>query len=185
VRVAAGVLLDRDQRRHSAPFAIDSPHQMARALRRNHHHVNVGGWNDRLEVNAESVRDPEHFAGMQIRFDGLFVEVALRLVGCEHVDPVGALAGLIRRYHDHAVSPSLGGARPVRVEPDDDFESAVAKILRLGVSLAAIPQNGDRLALQYFGLRVAFIENFDHQRAPLDPRNCDAQGRKKPLRYRG
>ena len=30
VRVAAGILLDRDQRRHPAPFAIHAPHQVSR-----------------------------------------------------------------------------------------------------------------------------------------------------------
>ncbi len=41
VRVAAGILLDRDQRRHSAPFGVHAAHQMPGTLGSDHHHVHV------------------------------------------------------------------------------------------------------------------------------------------------
>ena len=149
---------------------------MSRALGRDHHHVHVGGRNDGLEMNAEAVRDAENFSGMQIGLDELLVDLRLGLVGSENLDPVGALGGLVGSHHDHAVGPRLLGALASRVEPNDDFVSAVAKILRLRVSLAAIADDGDRLALQCLGLRVAFIKNSNHQRAPLDHK-----GRKEAL----
>ena len=141
---------------------------MSRTLGSDHHHVNVRRRNDRLEMNAEAVRNAQNLSRMQIGLDGLFVEFALGFIGSEDLDPVGALGGFVGRHHDHAIGSRLLRALARRVEPDDDFESAVAEILRLGVSLAAVTDNGDRLALQRLGLGVAFVKNSNHQRAPLD-----------------
>jgi len=84
---------------------------------------------------------------MKIGLDELVIDLALRLVG---VSTWIQSARLLphRRHHDHAIGSRLLRAWPARVEPDDDFVSAVAKILRLRVSLAAVAQDGDRLALQ-------------------------------------
>ena len=98
-------------------------------------------------MNAEAVGDAENLSGVEIRLDELVVDLSLGLIGGEHVNPVGALRGLVRGHHDHAIGPRLLGARTVRVQPDNHFVSAVAKILRLRVSLAAVAQDGDRLAL--------------------------------------
>src|SRR5579864_6354113 len=163
----AGILLNREQCRHAAPFAVDTPDEMPRTLGSDHHHIHITGRNDRFEVNAEPVRDPEDFSGMQIGLDGLFVERTLRFVRREYVDPVRALGGLVGRHDDHAIGSRLLRTLPVGIEADDDFVSAVAKILSLGVSLASIAKDGDRLALQYLRLGIAFIKNSDHYRAPL------------------
>ena len=167
VSVSAGILMDRQQRWHTAAFAINAADQMSRALGSDHHHVNVGRRNDRLEMNAESMRNAQNLSGMQIGLDGLFVQLALRLVGREQVNPVGALGGLIGSHDNHAVGPRLLRALARRIEADNDLKTAVAEILGLRVSLAAIANNGDCLALQRLGPRVAFVENGDHRIAPL------------------
>ena len=178
VSVAAGILLNREQRWNAAAFGINAANEVAGALGSNHHDVNVVRRHDSFEMNAEAVRNAEHLAGMQIRLDGLLVEFALGFVGSEYVDPVGALGGLVWSDDDHAVGSRLLRAGPVGVEANDNFVSAVAEILGLGVSLAAVTEDGDRLALQCLGLRVAFIKNSDHQCAPLDAALV-GQGRKR------
>ena len=162
VRAAAGILLNRDQGGHASAFRIHAAHQMSGTLGSNHHYVHVGGWNDGFEMNAEAVGDPENFSRMQIGLDELVVDLSLGLVGREHMDPVGALGSLVRGNHDHAIGPCLLRANSVRVKTDDDFVSAVAKILRLRVSLAAIAEDGDCLAFQRLRRGVPFIENFNH-----------------------
>src|SRR5580704_6400437 len=82
------------------------------------------------------------------------------------MDPVGALGGLIRRYHHHAVGASLLCAVAVGVEAHDDFAAAVAQVLRLRVSLAAVAQDGDGFALQGLGIRVVLVKNGSHWEAP-------------------
>src|SRR5579864_764972 len=132
VRSAAGVLLDGKQRRNSAAFRVHAPDEVSRALRSNHQDINVSRRNNGFEMNAESVREAENFSRMQIGLDVLVVEFGLGLVGSKHVDPVGALGGLIGSDNDHTVGLGLLRALAVGVETDDHFVSAVAEILGLG-----------------------------------------------------
>ena len=119
-------------------------------------------------MNAEAVREAENLSRMQIRLDVLLVDVRLGLVGSEHVDPVGALGRLVRSHNDHAIGPRLRRALPVRVQSHDDLETAVAQILCLRMSLAAVAQDGDGLGLQCLRLGIAFIKNRScHRGAPL------------------
>ena len=91
---------------------------------------------------------PRIFPGCRYGLNVLLIHCRLRLIGREHVDPVGALGGLIRSHHHHAIGASLLRAGAVRLEPDNHFVAAVAQILRLRVSLAAVAQDGDGFALQ-------------------------------------
>src|ERR1700739_4234360 len=105
-------------------------------------------------MNAEAVREAENFSRMQIGFDELIVHFGLGLIRCENVDPVGAFGGLIGRDNYHAVGASLLGALAGRIEADDNLVSAVAEILGLRVSLAAIANDCDGFVLQCFGPRI-------------------------------
>ena len=44
--------------------------------------------------------------------------------------------------------------------PDDHFAAAVAEVLRLGVPLAAVAQDGDRLVLEQRQVGIVFVINF-------------------------
>src|ERR1700728_787410 len=134
----AGILLNRNQRRHAAPFAINSPQQMTGTLGRNHHHVHIFWRNDRFEMNAKAVREAENFSWMQIRLDELLVHCGLRFIGGEHIHPVPPLGRLIGSHHHHAIGASLLRAGTRGLQADDDFVAAIAQVLRLRVSLAAV-----------------------------------------------
>ena len=98
-------------------------------------------------MNAESVREAENFSRMQIWPDELLVYRRLRLIRGEHVDPVRALSCLVGRHHRHAIGPRLLRTLPLRVQPNNDLVTAVAQVLRLRMTLAAVSEDGDRLAL--------------------------------------
>src|SRR5437879_13459959 len=134
--VAAGILLNGDQRRDPSSFCVDAADKMAGALGRDHHHVDVSGPHDCIEVNAEAVREAENFSGMEIGFDELVVHFGLGLIRRENVDPVGALGGLVGSHNHHAIGASLLGALAGGIKADDNFVYAVAEILGLRVSLA-------------------------------------------------
>jgi hypothetical protein len=99
---------------------------------------------------------------MQIRLDVLLIYRRLRLIRSEHMNPVGALGGLIRRNHNHAIGASLLRAGPVRLKAHNHLVPAVAQVLRLRMSLAAVAQDGDGFALQGLGIRVVFVEDSSH-----------------------
>src|SRR6202020_25610 len=113
-----------------------------------------------------TVRESQNLSGMEIWLDVLLVNRRLGLVRGEHVNPVGTLGGFIRRHHHHAIGASLLRAWAVRFQPYDDLAAAVAEILGLSVSLAAVAQDGDGFALQGIGIGVVFVENCGHREAP-------------------
>src|SRR5580700_5780662 len=162
----ARILLNRDQRRYPAPLGINPPQQVAWAFGRDHHHVDITGRNDRLEMNAETMREAQNLSGMQIGLDVLLINRRLRLIRREHVDPVGTFRGLIRSHYDHAIGASLLRAGAVRLEAHEHLVAAVAQVLRLCMSLAAVAQDRDGFALQGLRISIVFIKNSSHWQAP-------------------
>jgi hypothetical protein len=57
MRVARGVLVDGDQARHAAALLVFAAHRVARALRRDHEHVDGLLRLDQVEVHVEAVRE--------------------------------------------------------------------------------------------------------------------------------
>ena len=138
MRPPARILLDGNQRRHAAPFAVHPAQEVPGTLRRDHDDIHIARRSDRLEMNAETVREAQHLARMQIRLNELLIHRRLGLIRGEHVNPVGALGGFVRRHHHHAVGSRLLCAGPRGIKPHNHFVSAIAQILRLRVTLAAV-----------------------------------------------
>src|SRR4051812_13001607 len=128
-------------------------------------------------MNAEAVREAENFSRMQVGLDELIVQFCLGFIGSENVNPVGALCGLVWSHNEHPIGARLLGALAGRIESDDDLVTAIAEILRLRVTLAAVANDRDRLALQRIRSRVPLVKNSDCHRAPL----VATRGRKKRL----
>src|ERR1700757_1648343 len=138
---AACVLVNRQQRRHSAAFAVNTPQQVSRALGRDHDDVHIFGRNDGLKVNAEAMRDTENLAGVESGLDLRLVEVALGLVRRQDLYPIGPFSGLGGGQYGHAISLCLLSAGTLRVKPDNHVVATVAQILRLCVALASVSEN--------------------------------------------
>ena len=132
---------------------------MAGALGRNHHDVNVCGRNDGLEMNAEAVRETEDLAFGEAWLNCGFVEVGLSFVRGKNLDPVSFPGRFRRREHAEAIRHRLFGAAAGRVESDDDVVAAVAQVLRLGVSLAAVAEDCDSLAFEGGRISVVLVED--------------------------
>jgi len=120
---------------------------MARALRRHHDHVHAFRRNDRLEVHVKPVRETQHLARRQVRLDRLLVNLRLHFIRQGDDDEVGLLhrvfnAEQLKAAFDRELA--VGGFFAVG---DDDFNAAVAKVLPVGVPLAAKAENGDGFCL--------------------------------------
>src|SRR5712692_6923105 len=160
--VATGVLVHGDERRYTTALRIYTAQQVPRALWGDHHHVHVIWRDDGLEMNAEAMRDPENLAGVEKWLDRGLVYLGLSLVWREDLDPIGALRGLGRRCDCHPVRLGLLCARPLGIEPYNDFVAAIAQVLRLGMALASVTQDGDGFALEGGRLGIMLIENGGH-----------------------
>ncbi len=143
--LAGYILVNGEQRRHALAFLEDLAHAVTRRLWRDHHDVGLGMRLHLAEVHRERVRHEERPALPHVRRD-LLVRLAVVLVGHEQRDDVGVtrrVAGLADR---EPVLLRLCPALAAGLQADDDVVSAVAEVLRVRVTLAAIPDDGDGLA---------------------------------------
>ena len=60
--LAGGVLGHGDEARHAAALGVGAAHEVARALRRDQRHVDVGRRHDLLEADGEAVGDEQRVA---------------------------------------------------------------------------------------------------------------------------
>ena len=158
VRVAARVLVDRDEAGHAAAALIFRAHRVAGALRRDHQHVEIGARLDQVEVNIEPVREHQRCALFHIGRELVAVDLGLQFV---------------RRQHHHDVRPfgrggdvhdldafglrllGRGGPRPQRDR--DLLHAAVSHIENMRVALAAIADHRDFLALDQIEIGVSIV----------------------------
>src|SRR5258708_19925605 len=139
---------------------------MAGTLRRDHDHVHIFRRLDGLEVNREAMREAENFAFVQMRLDGRFVEFGLGLVRRENLYPVGAFGGFGGSDHGHSIGARLLGRAALGIKADDDVVSAIAEVLRLGVSLRALSENGNGFGLDVSRIALLLLKHRDHWYAP-------------------
>ena len=93
MRVAARVLVDRDQAGHAAAADIFAAHGVAGALGRDHDHVDVGARLDQPEMDVEAMREGERGAGLHIALEVVGLDRRLMLVGREDHEDVGPVGG--------------------------------------------------------------------------------------------
>ena len=79
-------------------------------------------------------------------FDRLLVDSVLGLVGNHDHDDVGLFAALATDSTRRPSAFGLVAALASFVQADDDVETRIAQILRVGMTLAAVADDGDRLA---------------------------------------
>ena len=73
--------MHRDERGHAAALDVGAPHEVARALGRDHGDVDVRGRLDQPEADVEPVREEETLARRQMRRDVGVVGALLLGVG--------------------------------------------------------------------------------------------------------
>jgi hypothetical protein len=146
--IARGVLVDGDQARHAAALLVFAAHGVARALRRDHQHVEVLARLDQVEVHVEAVREGEGGAVLHVGVQLVAIDVALQLVGGQHHHDVGPLGGL-GRGHDLEASPFglLGGSRTGLQGDDDVLDAGIAQVERVRMALRAVADDATFLPL--------------------------------------
>src|SRR5260370_29668192 len=81
LRVAGGILLDREQSGRAAPFRENFADAMPRSFWSNHGDVHGGGRLDGVATNIEAMREHQRFPGCAMRRDRFAVELVLLRVG--------------------------------------------------------------------------------------------------------
>ncbi len=132
---------------------------MAGAFWGDQHAVDARGRFDLAEVDVEAVRAHQHVAFLQIRLDVLPINIALEFVGQQNVDDIGLLGGFLGAHRFEAVADRqlvILAAGPLA---DDDVTAAVAEVLRLGVALGTVAEDGDGFAFEDGKIGVVVVIN--------------------------
>src|SRR3546814_2074204 len=96
-------------------------------------------------MEVEAVREGERGAGLQIVGEVVIIDFRLMLVGGGDHDDVGPGGGVLVGHDLEARAFGLLCGRRTGTERDRDLaHAAVAQVLRVGVALAAIADDGDR-----------------------------------------
>ena len=134
---------------------------MAWALRGDERCIVALRWDDLAEVNVESVRAHQQCAFLQIRTNFRLVDISLHFIRQQDVNEVSLLNSLGNRHWLETVANGEVIVRATRALANDDVATAVAKVLSLCMSLAAVAEDGNDLILQEGKVRIGVVINCD------------------------
>src|SRR5690606_21701956 len=101
-------------------------------------------------------------AVLQVRGDGLLVDLGLDGVRDEDHDDVGLGGGLGRGHHAQALLLGLGLGLGALVQTDAHVDAGVAQRQGVGVALAAVTDDRDLAALDDGQVGVGVVEQLGH-----------------------
>ena len=114
------------------------------------------------EVDVEAVGEAQHVAFLHVGGDLLVVDVGGDFVGHEHHDDVAGFGGGFH-FHDLQTSGfSLGPAGAALAQTDDNVHAAFMQVLSMSVTLAAVADDGDSLAVEHAEIAVCVIVLLNH-----------------------
>ena len=154
------VLMDGDEARHAAALLVFAAHGVARAFRRDHADVEIGARLDQVEVDVEAVREHQRRALLHVGLKVVLVDVALQLVGRQHHDDVGPLGRLGDFHHLEAGALGLlGRGRALAQRDGHVLDAAILEVQRVRVTLAAVADDRDLLALDEIDVGITIVIN--------------------------
>jgi hypothetical protein len=109
------------------------------------------------------VPEEDRLALGQVRGDGVGVHVPLHRVRHQDHDHVSFLAGDRRGDHPQALGLGLGPATAVLGEADPDVDTRVPQAQRVGVTLAAVTEDGDLTTLDDRQVGVVVVVHLRHR----------------------
>ena len=154
---ARGVLVHGKEGGNADPFLEQLAQAVTGTLRRDHRHVDTSRRRDGAEVDVESVGKHQRLAGGQIRSDLLLVQTLLDVIRNQHHDHIGFSHRVGHGGDAQTVRLGLRAALASLVQPDDDVDAGIAKIEGMGMTLAAVTDDGHRLALERVESGVALV----------------------------
>jgi hypothetical protein len=134
--------------------------EVAGAFGRDHVEVAALGRFDAAEVDVESVAEDEGLALGHVLGDLGLVDAFLELVGDEHLDDLRVLG---RVGGGHGLEAVILGEIEVRGAGhlrDDDVDAGITQVLGLGVALAAVADDRERLAAERRQAGVLVVVHF-------------------------
>src|SRR4051812_28882328 len=137
--------MDGNQAGDAAPFFELATDKVTGAFWRDEHRIDARRRLDLAKMHVEAVRGHQDCALFQIRADRSPIDVPLHFVGQQDVDDVRLPRRVLSGYWLKAMLDRQLIIRAAGALTDDYVDSAIAEVLGLSVSLAAIAEDGDGL----------------------------------------
>src|SRR6266513_1519143 len=170
------VAVHGDQHRHAPARGVGRAHRVAGGLRRHHPDVEILARLDQAVMDVEAVREGERGAFLDVRLDVFLVHLGVVLVGQQHHDDVGALDRLAEVGDLESALLRLVPGRAALAQANADLDPRFLQVERMGVTLRAVAEDGDLLALdeREIGVLVVIdLHDFTCMKAEK-PRSNDA-----------
>ena len=132
---------------------------MSGSLGSDHGNVYICRRLDQTEVNVEAVSEHEHIAGLKVGLDVLLVHSGLLLIVDQDHDDVRHLSCLSSIVNSESLSLSLSLGLGSLVKAYDDVATGLLEVQRMCMSLAAVADDGNGLALEHGQVAVFLIIN--------------------------
>ena len=160
--LARCILLHSEHIRNTAAFRIGAANEMAGTLRGNHEDIHVLRRNNLLEMDIEAMSKGKSTAGLEVRLDIVLVDIRLLLIGNQNHRDIRLLhsCGNGKDLESMTLSCCLGLA--ALIEADNDIDAALLEIQCMCMALAAISNDGNRLAIHDLPVYILVIISFCH-----------------------
>ena len=103
------------------------------------------------------MREHQRLAGTERWSDGGLVDGTLLLIGHEHHDHVARFGGFGHGTHFQTIRDGLLPGCATRPQPHDDLRARVAQVLRMGMPLTAVSDDGEHAIAQPRALGVTLV----------------------------
>ena len=157
--VACSILLNSDKAGNTLACLVLTSYSVSGALGSDHDNVNVLGGNDAAEVNVEAVCKSKCLACSHIRSDVALINISLLLIGDKDHNDVGNLSSLAYRKYLKSLSLSLSLALGAFVKTYNNVYAAVLEVKGMSMSLRAVTNDSNGLAVESAQVTVRLIEN--------------------------
>jgi hypothetical protein len=135
---------------------------VARTLGGDHADVDVRRGLDEAVADVEAVAEEQRVAVLEVVLHGLLVDRRLQRVRHQHHDHVGLGGRLGRGDHAHALLLGPDTGLRAFVQADADVHARVTQRQRVGMALAAVPEDRDFAALDDGQVGVVVVEQLGH-----------------------
>src|SRR5574343_1666789 len=158
--LAGNVLVDGDQGRHAATLQVLGTNGVTGALRGDHDHVEVGARDDLVVMHIEAVGESKRGALLDVRLDVVFVDFGNVFVRQKDHDEVSGSNSILDFGNIQAGAFGLGPGGTALAQADRDVDAGVTQVLRVGMTLGTVTNDGDFLALDQGEVGVLVVINF-------------------------
>ena len=153
------ILVDGDQTGDAAALGVGLANGMAGCLRGNHDDIEVGPRGDLAVMDVKAVGKGQGGTLLDDRCDVCGIDRGNRLVGHEQHDQVGALDRSTDLGNLQPRLLNLGPGWTTLSNTDHDIDTTVVEILGVGMTLGAVADDGNLLALEQRQVTVFVVKH--------------------------